>query len=357
MNTKRRLSLVAAAVSLALGTATALAQSEQDRDPLESQSQERAGAQDTPRQQGSESDVQSQRQQSSSRDASRDAGVGSQQLDEFAREHEELSTFIEALKSTGLANSLTGGTNYTVFAPTNTAFESMQGRSVEELTSDANREELISLLRAHIVADDVDEQMARRIQRADTVDGGSVALSTQGESLMVGDATVEDEPVEIGNLRVYRIDGVLSSNAPASVARSQAGDASQGADAERGAAASDELSAAQDREPAAQASSRESAARGDESQSRERELGQAADSGQDESGEDQRQAGAIGAGAEGGSADAEGSYPSFEEVDRNSDGQISRTELAMIEGLEFTTADRNQDGHLDRAEYRQATEE
>lgn len=368
MKTKYRLELVAAAVSLALGSATALAQPEQDRDAREPQTQAPAGPQDEPRQQQPGSDdspQQSQRQPGSSRDteegSQQQTAAGSESIDELAREHDELSTFVEALKSTGLANSLTGGTSYTVFAPTNDAFESMQGRSLDELTSDEDRQELISLLRAHIVADDVDEEMARRIQSADTVAGGTVELSTQGESLMVGDATAEDEPIELGNLRVYRIDGVLSSNAPASVAQSgdagQSGDAAEQAETDRAAQRDDDLSAAQDREQPAQSSSRD-AERVGESQGRDSDSGRAADAGQaDGADAGQRQAGDSGADAERGSADAEGSYPSFEDADRNSDGEISRTELAMIEGLDFTTADENQDGQLDRSEYRQATEQ
>lgn len=53
--------------------------------------------------------------------------------------------------------------------------------------------------------------------------------------------------------------------------------------------------------------------------------------------------------------EATGQYPSFDEVDTDSDRQISRTELAMVEGLDFTTADENQDGYLSRQEYSDAT--
>src|SRR5690606_39593512 len=62
--------------------------------------------------------------------------------------------------------------SYTVFAPTNDAWEQMSGLSKDELMQPENREQLISLLRAHIVADDVDEQMARSLQQAQTIDGG-----------------------------------------------------------------------------------------------------------------------------------------------------------------------------------------
>lgn len=49
--------------------------------------------------------------------------------------------------------------------------------------------------------------------------------------------------------------------------------------------------------------------------------------------------------------------PPFEEVDANSDGQISREEAAAIEGLDFGTADTNQDGVLSMEEYNAAKSE
>lgn len=48
---------------------------------------------------------------------------------------------------------------------------------------------------------------------------------------------------------------------------------------------------------------------------------------------------------------AQGSMPTFEEVDANGDGLISQEEAQAIEGLDFATADANQDGSLSRDEY------
>jgi len=45
------------------------------------------------------------------------------------------------------------------------------------------------------------------------------------------------------------------------------------------------------------------------------------------------------------------SLPTFEEVDANSDGQISQEEAAAIEGLDIATADTDQDGVLSMEEY------
>ena len=49
--------------------------------------------------------------------------------------------------------------------------------------------------------------------------------------------------------------------------------------------------------------------------------------------------------------------PPFEEVDTNSDGQISQEEAAAIEGLDFATADTDQDGSLSMEEYNAAQAE
>jgi len=48
--------------------------------------------------------------------------------------------------------------------------------------------------------------------------------------------------------------------------------------------------------------------------------------------------------------------PSFEDVDSNGDGQITRQEAAAIEGLDFTAADTNQDGTLSMEEYNAAAD-
>jgi hypothetical protein len=49
--------------------------------------------------------------------------------------------------------------------------------------------------------------------------------------------------------------------------------------------------------------------------------------------------------------------PAFEDVDTNSDGQVSREEAAAIEGLDFAAADTDQSGSLSREEYEAAQAE
>jgi uncharacterized surface protein with fasciclin (FAS1) repeats len=131
-------------------------------------------------------------------------------LDALTQEHENLSTFIEAVKAAGMEEALTGDKAYTVFAPTDEAFERMD--SDLDLQRE-NWEEIAGLLRAHIVADDVDPEMARLIPEALTLDGGTVELREDDGELKVEGATVVQENIQHNNLRIYAIDTVLVASA------------------------------------------------------------------------------------------------------------------------------------------------
>lgn len=46
--------------------------------------------------------------------------------------------------------------------------------------------------------------------------------------------------------------------------------------------------------------------------------------------------------------------PSFEELDQNKDGSLSKEEAAKAPSLDFAKADINRDGRIDRQEYEEA---
>jgi len=234
------LHVIAAAVLVAVGSSHAAAQEagqqeaelpqtqQSQQDPLSSQEDSLSSQQD------SAFESQDSLSQSSSEESGQselsaadgaDSTGGSGQLDQIAQQNDNLSTFIEAVKAAGMEESLTGGTPYTVFAPTNDAWEQMSGGlSMEELMQPENREQLVSLLRAHIVADDVDENLARSLQQAQTIDGGTVELSATDGEMKVGDATIVESGIQEGSLRVYAIDQVLE---PTALARADTGSESE----------------------------------------------------------------------------------------------------------------------------------
>lgn len=233
---KVTLTLSAAAVAVALGTSAVAQQpqsgaqgsqqqgaqqqgsqpqgSQQQRSQQQGSQQSQSGAQQQQRSgQPAQQQSTQQREQSGSQQgqsASSQQRAGDSELDRVVQMHSELGTFVEALETSGLVEELAGDTKYTIFAPTNQAFESMQ-QDTAELLKPENRDQLVSLLRAHIVADDVDPQRARQLPAARTLDGGTVQLSTEADKLMIGGASVVTPNIEVqgANLRIYTIDEVL----------------------------------------------------------------------------------------------------------------------------------------------------
>ncbi|HSN70456.1 MAG TPA: fasciclin domain-containing protein [Steroidobacteraceae bacterium] len=131
----------------------------------------------------------------------------SQALQQLASEHENLSTFVKALQSTGLADAVARG-EYTAFAPTNDAFEKM-GKSVDDMLKPDNQEQLVALLRNHLVADRVDAQQAKQLNQALTVGGETLQLAQSDGQLTVNGAPVEETDIRAGSLTVHTIDQVL----------------------------------------------------------------------------------------------------------------------------------------------------
>lgn len=141
-------------------------------------------------------------------------------LSQLAEQESDISKFVEAVEKAGMAESLTSGTQYTIFAPTNDALESSDVKQLLESSDPQDQEELVNILRAHIVADDVDPEMAKTIGKAKTVGGGEIELTSEGEKLQVGGNEVVKADIQQDNLRVYTIDGVLEPTASASMASS-----------------------------------------------------------------------------------------------------------------------------------------
>jgi uncharacterized surface protein with fasciclin (FAS1) repeats len=102
--------------------------------------------------------------------------------------------FVEALRATGLFETLQGAGTYTVFAPNDAAFDALPQDVRSGLTTPARREQSITLLSYHIVPGTVTAaDLGRAIDQGEgraelaTVTGGNLTLSRDGEAILVGD--------------------------------------------------------------------------------------------------------------------------------------------------------------------------
>lgn len=129
-----------------------------------------------------------------------------------AQGNADFSTLTTAVTSAGLAETLNGAGPFTVFAPTNAAFEKIPAAQRDALMAPAGRADLTKVLTYHVVPGRVDAAaLTQQIQAG----GGSAALTTvEGGTLTAragadGSVTLTDE---MGNTsRVTQTD-VAASN-------------------------------------------------------------------------------------------------------------------------------------------------
>tara|TARA_R110002049_G_scaffold44333_3_gene129800 strand:+ start:36531 stop:37082 length:552 start_codon:yes stop_codon:yes gene_type:complete len=87
------------------------------------------------------------------------------------------TTLVAAVKAAGLVETLSGEGPFTVFAPTNAAFDELPAGTVETLVKPENKETLTQILTCHVVGKEV---MAKALQGMIADDGGTHPVPTLG---------------------------------------------------------------------------------------------------------------------------------------------------------------------------------
>ena len=87
------------------------------------------------------------------------------------------TTLVAAVKEAGLVDTLSGEGPFTVFAPTNAAFEKLPAGTVETLLKPENKDQLTKILTCHVVSANA---MSDAINKMIADDGGEHPVKTVG---------------------------------------------------------------------------------------------------------------------------------------------------------------------------------
>lgn len=145
----------------------------------------------------------------------------SKNIVENAVNSKDHTTLVAAVKAAGLVETLQSAGPFTVFAPTNEAFELLPAGTVETLVKPENKSVLTSILTYHVVAGKYSgEDIMKLIKVGNgsttlkTVQGGSLWFMMKGKSLWVKDeklgiAKITIKDVHQSNGVIHVIDHVL----------------------------------------------------------------------------------------------------------------------------------------------------
>lgn len=119
----------------------------------------------------------------------------------------QFSTLVAAITAAGLADSLSAAGPFTVFAPTNAAFDALPAGLLAKLLLPANKAILVKILTYHVLQGKV---MAADVTAGDvaTLEGSKITIATTG-GVKVNTANVTSTDIAASNGVIHVIDKVL----------------------------------------------------------------------------------------------------------------------------------------------------
>ena len=135
------------------------------------------------------------------------------------------TTLVAAVKAAGLVETLEGKGPFTVFAPTNAAFDKLPKGTVETLLKPENKKMLQTILTYHVVAGKMNSSdIAKAIKAGNgkatlkTVSGGTLTAMMKGKDLYLTDEKGNSSKVTIADVNqsngvIHVVDTVLMPKA------------------------------------------------------------------------------------------------------------------------------------------------
>lgn len=136
-----------------------------------------------------------------------------QNIVEIAQGNADLSTLVTAVSAAGLVDTLSGPGPFTVFAPTNAAFDALPAGTLDALLADPTGQ-LADILKLHVLSGAVSSEQAIAAAggNVDTL-GGPVAVELRGADLYVGGAKVVTTDIQATNGVIHVLDAVITAPA------------------------------------------------------------------------------------------------------------------------------------------------
>lgn len=124
------------------------------------------------------------------------------------------TTLVAAVKAAELVETLEGGGPFTVFAPTNEAFNKLPAGTVDTLLKPENKGTLTKVLTYHVVAGRLgSHELMKKIKEGNgkaeltTVEGGKLWVMQEGKNIVLKDEKGGTATVTIAN--VFQSNGVI----------------------------------------------------------------------------------------------------------------------------------------------------
>lgn len=136
--------------------------------------------------------------------------VPSKNIVENAAGSADHTTLVAAVKAADLAETLSGTGPFTVFAPTNAAFDALPAGTVDNLLKPEMKKDLTGILTYHVVSGKLMAADLKDGQKLKTVEGKDLTVSVKEGKVTINGANVTIADVVSSNGVTHVIDAVLT---------------------------------------------------------------------------------------------------------------------------------------------------
>jgi uncharacterized surface protein with fasciclin (FAS1) repeats len=135
--------------------------------------------------------------------------VSAKDIVKVAVSSKDHSTLVAALKQADLVTSLSNAGPFTVFAPTNAAFDKLPAGTVDGLMKPEKKEDLQNILQYHVTVSAMKAESFTDGQVLGMVNGDNVTVNVKNGKVMLNNSATIIASIPASNGMIHVIDGVL----------------------------------------------------------------------------------------------------------------------------------------------------
>jgi uncharacterized surface protein with fasciclin (FAS1) repeats len=133
-------------------------------------------------------------------------------INQVVSEDKHLTTLKKSVTASGFDKILSTDGPFTVFAPTDLAFEKLKKNELNNLLKPGNKAKLTDMLNLHVVNGKVDFKDLKEGEKLKTVNGQELIVHVKDGKTTVQGAVVQHHDVQTSNGVLHAVDSVLHKN-------------------------------------------------------------------------------------------------------------------------------------------------
>ncbi len=131
-------------------------------------------------------------------------------ITQVVNEDKHMTTLKKSVVASGLDKVLSGSGPYTLFAPTDLAFEKLDKGVLDNLLKEENKAKLTDVLNHHVVSGKINFKDLKDGEKLKTVNGKELKVQVKDSHVTIGNAKIQGHDVQTSNGVIHALDTVIT---------------------------------------------------------------------------------------------------------------------------------------------------